>query len=152
MNTSDIFRNRFWLWSVFGIAALGIAFLPFPTSASPPVERSFKVAAKSFEFSPPILNVNPGDVVTIEMISTDVVHGLFLDGYDLQMTAEPGRSSKLVFVADQSGSFRFRCSVSCGALHPFMIGKLKVGSNLLMWRGIGLAFLAAIVSIWSFLR
>jgi len=59
-----------------------------------------------------------GDHVTIDLVSTDVVHGLYLDGYDLNVTADPGQTATLSFVADRSGSFRFRCSVTCGALHP----------------------------------
>jgi heme/copper-type cytochrome/quinol oxidase subunit 2 len=51
-------------------------------------------------------------------------------------------------VADQPGSFRFRCSVTCGALHPFMIGKLNVGPNWLLWKAAGAALLAAFAGIW----
>jgi heme/copper-type cytochrome/quinol oxidase subunit 2 len=48
------------------------------------------------------------------------------------------------FIAEKSGVFRFRCAVACGNLHPFMIGKLQVGPNLLLYRAILLAFLAII--------
>ena len=76
------------------------------------------------------------------LASTDVVHGLYVDGYDLSVTADPGQPATLSFLANKSGSFRLRCSVTCGALHPFMLGKLQVGTNLLFWRGLGLAFVA----------
>ena len=89
-----------------------------------------------------MLQVNPGDIVSIKLASTDVVHGLYVDGYDISVTADPGQPATLSFVADRPGTFRLRCSVTCGALHPFMTGKLRVGSNLLLWRGIGLAFVA----------
>jgi cytochrome c oxidase subunit 2 len=98
--------------------------------------------AGDFAYAPAVLQVNPGDKVTIELSSTDVVHGLYVDGYDVSVTADPGQPASLTFIADRPGTFRLRCSVTCGALHPFMIGKLQVGSNLLLWRGIGLAFLA----------
>ena len=52
------------------------------------------------------------------------------------------------FVADQAGTFRLRCSIPCGALHPFMIGTLHVGKNELLWRGLALAMLAAVVCMW----
>ena len=42
-----------------------------------------------------------------------------------------------------------RCSVTCGALHPFMIGKFNVGSNDLLWRAIGLGVLAVIAGVWT---
>jgi heme/copper-type cytochrome/quinol oxidase subunit 2 len=56
----------------------------------------------------------------------------------------------LTFVADKEGSFRLRCSVTCGAFHPFMTGKLEVGQNLLIWRATALAVLAAVASLGMF--
>jgi len=129
-------------WGILGIAALLVAFAPIHYSAPIPVERFFHIEAGDFSYSPAVLQVNLGDKVTIELASTDVVHGLYVDDYDLNLTADPGRPATLSFVADRPGTFRLRCSVTCGALHPFMTGKLQVGSNLLFWRGIGLAFVA----------
>ena len=128
-------------WAILGIAALLVAFAPVPHSTSAPAERFFHIEAGNFTYFPAVFQVNPGDKVTIELASTDVVHGLYVDGYDVSITADPGQPATLSFVADRSGTFRLRCSVTCGALHPFMVGKLQVGSNLLFWRGIGLAFL-----------
>jgi len=125
-----------------GMAALLVAFAPLPHSSSAPAERVFHIEAGNFAYSSAVLKVNPGDTVIIELASTDVVHGLYVDGYDLNLTADPGQPATLSFVADRLGTFRLRCSVTCGSLHPFMTGKLQVGSNLLFWRGIGLTFLA----------
>jgi heme/copper-type cytochrome/quinol oxidase subunit 2 len=129
-------------WAILGAAALLVAFAPLPHYASVPTERLFRVEAGNFAYSPSVLHVNPGDEVTIELASTDVVHGLYVDGYDLNITADPGQPATMTFIANRTGAFRLRCSVTCGALHPFMIGKLQVGSNLLLWRGIGLSFVA----------
>jgi len=107
----------------FALAALLVAFVPFPTAQVEPAERTVQVAASSFEFSPAEISVNPGDLITIELTSRDVVHGLYLDGYGLQVSADPGQTETLTFTADRSGTFRFRCSVTCGDLHPFMIGR-----------------------------
>ena len=127
---------------IAGVVAILVAFVPLPYRASTPTERFFHINAGSFAYSPAVLRVNPGDKVTIELASTDVVHGLYVDGYDLNMTADPGQTATLSFIADRPGTFRLRCSVTCGAFHPFMTGKLQVGSNLLLWRGIGLVFVA----------
>ena len=72
--------------------------------------------------------------MTIELAATDVVHGIYIDGYGLSLEADPGKTERMIFTADRPGSFRFRCSVTCGSLHPFMIGKLQVGENSLLWR------------------
>src|SRR3990170_2222085 len=129
---------------LFLAAALAIAFVPAPPSAAAPVDHHIRIEASSFEYSPATIKVNPGDTVTIELAATDVVHGLYLDGYGLNLTADPGRTSTLTFVADRPGSFSFRCSVTCGPLHPFMIGKLNVGINWLLWRAVGIAIVACI--------
>jgi heme/copper-type cytochrome/quinol oxidase subunit 2 len=123
--------------------------LPIPVNATTPVERTFRIQASQFAYSPAVLSVNPGDRVTIELNATDVVHGLAIDGYNLETTSDPGRTARLTFVADQQGSFRFRCTVTCGNMHPFMIGKLQVGQNHLLWRGALLASLALVAGVWG---
>lgn len=133
-------------------AVLVVAFAPLPVQQIEPSERTIRVQASSFEYTPAVLSVNQGDLVTIELTSADVVHGLYIDGYDLEINADPGQTASLTFMADRSGSFRFRCSVTCGELHPFMIGQLKVGQNSLLWRGIGLAFIAMLAGVWSLRR
>ncbi len=135
-------------WIVIGLLALLIVFLPDPIAPAAPTEQHFRIEASQFQYMPESIQVHPGDHVTIDLVSTDVVHGLYIDGYDLNVTADPGQTATLSFVADRSGSFRFRCSVTCGALHPFMIGKLTVGSNDLLWRAISLGVLAVIVGAW----
>jgi len=133
-------------WLALGLAALAVLFVPLPSATRPPAARTFRVEASNFAYFPGSLRVDPGDTVTIELVSTDVVHGLYLDGYDLSVTADPGQTARLTFSADQSGSFRFRCNVTCGALHPFMIGRLQVGANTTLWRAAGLAALVALAS------
>jgi heme/copper-type cytochrome/quinol oxidase subunit 2 len=137
-----------WRWIVLVGLALAILFVPVPTRASPPIERTFHIQASRFEYSPAVLIVNPGDRVTIELVATDVVHGLSIDGYNLATTADPGQTARLTFVADRQGSFRFHCTVTCGNMHPFMIGKFQVGQNTLLWRAAALALLALAVGAW----
>jgi len=144
-------KHKFHNLPIFALlipAVLLVVFAPLPTLRVYPIDRNFQVAASSFEFSPAELNVNPGDRVTIELVATDVVHGLYIDGYDLEVSAEPGQIATLTFVADRPGSFRTRCSVTCGNMHPFMIGKLNVGPNMLLWRGISLTLLVMLAVIF----
>jgi heme/copper-type cytochrome/quinol oxidase subunit 2 len=145
----DTRRQRVILVLGFSLAAMFALVAPLAWAASSqPVERTIHIKASSFEYSPATIRVNRGDRVTLEIEATDVVHGIAIDGYDLRVDAEPGQTARLTFVADRSGVFRFRCPVTCGALHPFMIGKLYVGSNPLYWG----AMLAAVVAVVIGLR
>ena len=141
-------KSRFILLLLI-MTGLVVAFAPLPVQPNAPQERTFRVEAGQFAYSPSELKVNPGDSVAIQLVSTDVVHGLYVDGYDISIEADPGQTKTLSFVADKPGSFRFRCNVTCGAMHPFMIGKLTVGSNNWFIRSIGLAALATIGVIVS---
>lgn len=136
---SAINRNKIIL--VIVLLTVLIIIVPIPVSASPPTERVFRVEASRFAYSPSILTVNPGDRVVIELVATDVVHGLAIDGYGLEITGDPGQTTRLSFVADRSGLYRIRCTTTCGGMHPFMIGKLQVGSDTLFWRGAALTLL-----------
>jgi len=126
------------------MAGLVVAFAPLPVPSIAPQERTFRIEAHQYAYSPGELKVNRGDTVTLQLISTDVVHGLYIDGYGISVEADPGQTRTMTFVADQPGSFRFRCNVTCGAMHPFMIGKLTVGRNDWMLRSAGLALLGVL--------
>ena len=135
---------------LFATAGLVVAFASLPVRSIAPQERTFRIDARQYAYSPSELHVNPGDMVTFELVSTDVVHGLYVDGYGVSLEADPGQTATLTFVADRPGSFRFRCNITCGAMHPFMIGKLTVGANHWLYRGIGLAILATLgVIMWT---
>jgi len=134
-------------WFAVGItiALVLLALLaPLPVMGAAPQERHVTISARSFAFEPGTVRVNRGDRVIVDLESTDVVHGLYVDGYGVVTQAEPGRPGQLAFVADRSGAYRFRCNVACGNLHPFMIGKLVVGPNLIWLRAIAATLITAI--------
>jgi cytochrome c oxidase subunit 2 len=126
------------------MAGLVVAFAPLPVQSTAPQERTFRIEARQFAYSPSELKVNPGDKVTIELVSTDVVHGLYIDGYGISVQVDPGQTATLTFVANKTGSFRLRCNVTCGAMHPFMIGKFTVGNNSWLMRSFGLLAVALV--------
>ncbi len=135
--------RRRWLAAGLTIGGLVLVLLaPIPLQAAPQ-ERRISISARSFAYEPGTVRVNQGDTVVIDLESTDVVHGLYVDGYGVSAQAEPGRPAQLTFVANRTGAFRFRCNVSCGSLHPFMIGKLVVGPNLTWLRAVAATLITA---------
>jgi heme/copper-type cytochrome/quinol oxidase subunit 2 len=121
-------------------------FLPIAPFAllalAAPQTRHVTVDMTQFAFELARLRVNRGDTVVLTLEASDVVHGFYLDGYGIRQRVEPGISQQITFVADRRGKFRYRCSVSCGPLHPFMIGEMIVGPNAPFWRALGLAAVA----------
>src|SRR5512138_3465636 len=97
-------RSRlFPRWIVIGLLALAIVVVPNPIALAAPVEQHFRIEASSFQYTPEAIQVQPGDHVTIDLVATDVVRGLYLDGYDLNVTADPGQTATLSFTADRAG-------------------------------------------------
>jgi heme/copper-type cytochrome/quinol oxidase subunit 2 len=135
------------------LALVLVALLAPPPIAGPaPQVRHIDVTARNFEFDPGTLYVNRGDTVLISLSSEDVMHGLYVDGYGVSAQAEPGQPGELRFVADREGAFHIRCSVPCGSLHPFMIGKLVVGPNLVWLRAVAASLITAVGALAVFWR
>ena len=101
-------------------------FMASPAAAA---EQFFEIKARKFSYAPNIIKVNKGDLVRMRLMSEDVHHGLFLDGYGMKTSAYPGQDGSLKFTADKQGRFSFRCSVTCGEFHPYMVGYLVVEPN-----------------------
>ncbi len=136
----------------FAALALIVLVIPFPPIGSP-TTREINIDATQFEFTPGRVEVNQGDRVVITLTASDVVHGFHLDEYGIERRVVPGVAQQIEFVADQPGKFRYRCSVSCGSLHPFMIGELVVGPNAPFWRAVALVTLAVVgmlAYLWRF--
>ena len=72
------------------------------------------------------LHVPTGDAVVINMISQDVIHGLYIPALRIQMETLPGRYTQLWFKADRPGTYHILCSEYCGTDHSRMTGILTV--------------------------
>ncbi|MEJ2156518.1 MAG: 4Fe-4S binding protein [Desulfobacteraceae bacterium] len=115
-----------------------------------PQTRTITLEAHKYGYSPERIFVNKGDTIILKPTSKDVTHGFLLDGYDLEFTIkqegiaylkyrwedEDGQSHvdwdkvrEVEMTADRAGKFVFRCTQTCGNLHPFMTGELIVGPN-----------------------
>lgn len=137
------------LWSIAILIVAAGTFLPAlsPVPKEAPQRRDIDVVARKYAYDPPIVTVNQGDEVHVRFASKDVVHGFYLEGYDLDALADPGKAGfrirhpsqgldyapaeEMVFKADKQGKFRYRCSMTCGYMHPFMMGVLIVRPNSL---------------------
>ena len=96
------------------------------------------------------MGIQRGDTITIHLESLDSAHGLFIDGYDVDIHAEPGKSAEATFVADKEGKFKIRCSVSCGVLHPFMIGEMNVEPDFPFVRAVAATIIMSIGALAFF--
>jgi heme/copper-type cytochrome/quinol oxidase subunit 2 len=121
-------------------------------TASAPRSHSILVKAGQYAFDPPVIRVRRGDTLKLRFAASDVVHGFYLEGHDLdvaipplsrQVTVKRGGATQVVeevvLTAGRSGKFRYRCSKTCGAMHPFMVGELIVGPNRLFGGAAGAA-------------
>lgn len=134
------------------LLATVVLLVPLLLTGDAPQQRHVRIEASRYQYTPSVIAVNPGDKVTIDLTSNDVVHGLYVDDYDLNITADPGQTTRLTFVADKVGTFALRCSAPCGPVHPFMVGKLNVGPNWLLWRAMIAAGIVAWTGLWAFKR
>lgn len=141
--TGNSARRRVLLGAAF-VAAVAAAAWFVGGPAPAPKHRVLDVTARSFAFEPAVLRVTEGDRITLRLRSADVVHGFYLDGHDIDATLYPLRrefelrsgatrqvAETVTFTASRSGKYRYRCSVTCGPMHPFMVGELIVEPNRL---------------------
>jgi len=121
----------------------------------PAQNRSFVITAQKYGYDPPVLRVNRGDRIHVQLVAKDVTHGFYLEGYNVEAKMRPENGTfwarqpsqggdykeveEISFVAMRPGKFRYRCSITCGYMHPFMQGELIVRPNYLYSTSVGLS-------------
>lgn len=116
-----------------GLGLLTIALIIIPAGLlyySPPpsaVAKEINLRAEQWAFLPSgDITVEQGDLVKLRVLSSDVVHGVKVDGYEVDAIAYPGVPASLEFRADKPGLYTILCSVECGEGHHKMVKRLKV--------------------------
>ncbi len=148
-------RRRVTIAAITALCVIAALVIPFPLpadAAATPRTHDITVDARAFAYTPATIDVRRGDTINLTLQSVDAAHGLSVDGYDVNLQAEPGQSGHATFVADKDGTFKFRCSITCGPLHPFMIGELRVDPQFPLVRALlalGAAALGAIMFFWK---
>ena len=139
------------IWFLIGIAFLPAVLIPLALRFLPAETKTHTIflEAKKYGYSPSRIVVNQGDTILLKPASLDVTHGFLLDGYPVEFIMRKGatflkyawkdddghlksdwdRVSEVEFTADKAGKFTFRCTQTCGNLHPFMTGELIVKPN-----------------------
>jgi ferredoxin len=142
-------RKKVWLiilisFELAVIIPLAIGLMPVQTRT-----RYISIDAKKYSYTPSRIVVNKGDTIILKLSSLDMSHGFLLDGYPIELILRNGvmfqknalhdsanklmtnwdRVSKTKFVANRTGKFIFRCTQTCGNLHPFMTGEMIVRPN-----------------------
>lgn len=84
------------------------------------------------------LVVPVGRVVTLEVVSGDVVHSWWIPALGGKIDAIPGRTNRTWFRAERKGVYRGQCAELCGVEHALMRARVEVVSPA-EWR----AFLAS---------
>jgi cytochrome c oxidase subunit II len=124
------------------MAAYWVALAQGPGGQAVP-PQVIDISAKKYEFTPNEIHVRKGEHVELRVHSEDVTHGVKLNVYpegatDKSMPGlvfdqpnENGKVKKGVdqvvdFVAEEPGTYAFKCAKFCGFGHDKMKGKLIV--------------------------
>lgn len=118
-----------------------------------PQLRNIEIRARQYAYDPAVINANVGDTLRFKLVSLDVIHGFYLEGHDLDGEILPNQRSFRIkhpsddgdwqevdsvdVVLKRGGKYRYRCSHTCGTMHPFMLGELLVAPNTPFHAGIG---------------
>ena len=135
-------------------------------SSHKPHRHDILIKAKQYSYDPSEIKVNYNDTLYIKLVSLDVVHGFYVEDYDIDAEVSPNvknfkvrnpsagfnwrDTSEIVLIANKQGKFRYRCSHTCGNMHPFMQGVIIVKPNIVLHIGIGmvLGFMAGMLAMF----
>jgi cytochrome c oxidase subunit 2 len=83
--------------------------------------------ASNWKFSPAVIEAHVGVPVTLNVTSTEGVHGISSDELGIANTMlTPGKTVTVTFTPKKAGTYAVHCSVPCGPGHADMKFTVKV--------------------------
>ncbi|MGD8882588.1 MAG: 4Fe-4S binding protein [Desulfobacterales bacterium] len=142
-------RKKAWILIILTLVVAVIVPLSLQLFPAETRTHTLSLEAKKYGYSPSRIIVNQGDKIVLKPTSLDATHGFLLDGHPVEFIMRKGatflkytwedengklqadwdRVSEVEFVTNKAGKFTFRCTQTCGNLHPFMTGELIVKPN-----------------------
>ena len=111
----------------FGTLALAaFAMLGSIAQDASPGAEGVKMTAMKYDFNPNVVRAKKGEHVKLIITALDRDHGFKLEAFHIDQRLPKGVVVTIEFMADQSGTFPFQCSVFCGIGHKKMKGQLIV--------------------------
>jgi len=91
-------------------------------------ESRYEVVLLGFAwaFEPREIRIPAGSEVTFIATSTDVIHGLHVEGSRVNMMLIPGQVARNTYRFDEPGTYQMVCHEFCGTGHHIMSGEVIV--------------------------
>ncbi|WP_245623631.1 cytochrome c oxidase subunit II [Paraburkholderia nodosa] len=131
--------TMFYVVFDYGIVTQGASFFRQPSAAmDEPAFHEGRVVqtgsnryavymvGHAWSWSPGVVHVKAGSLVTFYVTSTDVLHGFEVQGTTINVTAMPGAVGKVEYRFDRAGTYYIICNEYCGIEHHSMIGRIVV--------------------------
>ena len=88
--------------------------------------ETIEMTAEHFHFTPEVVKVKQGTLVTINIKALDGTHGFKLGAFGIDERLEESETRSIEFYAGEKGEYGFKCSHFCGIGHLGMNGKIIV--------------------------
>jgi len=120
-SVETIDSTRLQLGGEFSEANLG-------TSAAPNGAITVRLLAQQYAFNPSCILVPADTPITLRGVSADVVHGLLVEGTNVNTMLVPGYVATLTTRFSQPGEYTMPCHEFCGVGHQGMWARVRVVS------------------------
>jgi cytochrome c oxidase subunit 2 len=89
-------------------------------------KQSVEMTAERFRFTPEVIHVKQGTLVTLRVNAVNGTHGFRLGVFGIDETIREDETKVILFYASTRGEYDFQCSHFCGLGHMGMSGKVIV--------------------------
>ena len=102
----------------------GLAVYSGPMHARAESTQVVKITASKFNFTPDHITLVKGQPVTLQLTSSDRIHGFMIRTLKIDTDVKPGKVTEITVTPQAAGTFTAICDHYCGLGHGNM--KMKV--------------------------